>query len=247
MITTKQSTTIEGDKAMNTNHQKENNMKPTAAKLSRWAGLAAMGAGSLFMAIQAIHPPDVLSSVTTPQWSIVHYLGVAMGLLGLLGITGLYARQVEEAGWLGLAGYLLFTLFWGITLAFQFVEALISPVVATVAPELVESLLGMVGGHAGEIDLGALPAVWTLTGLLYMLSGLLFGIATFRAGILPRWAAGLLVIGVILPLLGASLVPHPFDRIFAVPVGISLVWLGYALWSEPREQASQPAPILRSV
>ena len=31
-------------------------------------------------------------------------------------------------------------------------------------------------------------------GPLYMLGGLLFGIATIRAGILPRWAAGLLAV-----------------------------------------------------
>ena len=37
-------------------------------------------------------------------------LTTAMCFFGLLGITGLYARQVEEAGWLGLAGYLLFSL-----------------------------------------------------------------------------------------------------------------------------------------
>jgi hypothetical protein len=79
-----------------------------------------------------------------------------------------------------------------------------------------------------------------VTGLFYLLGGLLFGIATFRAGILPRWAAGLLAVGIVLPILGSSLVPHPFDRIFAVPVGLSLAWMGYALWSERREQASEP-------
>jgi hypothetical protein len=43
----------------------------------------------LYVAIQAIHPADVLSSVTTPQWAIVHYLSLAMSFLGLLGIVGL--------------------------------------------------------------------------------------------------------------------------------------------------------------
>ena len=74
-----------------------------------------MGAGILYIAIQAIHPLDVLSSVTTTRWAIVHYLSIVMDLLGLLGIAGLYARQVEKSGWLGLAGYLLFSLFWALS------------------------------------------------------------------------------------------------------------------------------------
>ena len=235
MNTNRQTTTIKGN-------NKESKMKITASKLIRWAGLAAMGAGILFIAIQAIHPLDVLSSVTTTQWAIVHALATAMCFFGLLGLAGLYARQVEEAGWLGLAGYLLFSLFWALTMAFQFVEAFISPVLATEAPKFVEGFLGIVTGAPSEMNLGALPAVYMLTGLLYLLGGLLFGIATFRAGILPRQAAGLLAVGIVLPLLGSSLVPHPFDRIFAVPVGLSLAWLGYALWSERREQASEPIP-----
>jgi hypothetical protein len=71
---------------------------------------------------------------------------------------------------------------------------------------------------------------------------MLFGVATFRAGVLPRWAAALLAVGTLLPILGSSLVPHPFDRIFAVPVGLALAWLGYALWSERREPVSEPFP-----
>jgi hypothetical protein len=202
-----------------------------------------MLSGLLFILIQAIHPLDVLSSVTTTRWAIVHYLGVAMAFFGLLGITGIYARQVEAAGWLGLAGYLLYSLFWAFTLAFQFIEALISPVLATAAPQFVEGFLGIVTGGASEINLGALPTVYMLTGFVgYLLGGLLFGIATFRAGILPRWAGGLLAIGVLLPIVGSSLVPHPFDRIFAVPVGVAVAWLGYALWSERREHALEPVP-----
>jgi hypothetical protein len=249
MISTKKTAGIE-DKHMNTNRQtalKENKMKITPSKLIRWAGLAAMGSGILYIGVQTIHPHDVISSVTTTQWAITHYLSLAMDILGMLGITGIYARQVEKSGWPGLAGYLLFSLFYALSMAFHFAEAFISPVLATEAPKFVEGFLGIVTGVPSEISLGALPAVYKLTGFVgYVLGGLLFGIATLRAGILPRWAAGLLAFGTVLPLLGSSLVQHPYDRIFAVPVGLAVAWLGYALLSERREKVSEPVPGLVS-
>lgn len=237
-----QITGIKETRPKHSHQQKENKMKLTVSTLSRWSGLSAMAAGILFVVIQAIHPPDTLASVPTTQWAIVHSLGVAMGLFGLFGITGLYARQIAAAGWLGLVGYLLFSLFWAFTLAFQFIEAVISPVLAAAAPQVVEGLFRMINNQASTLNLGALPMVWMFTGLLYMLGGLLFGSATFRAGILPRWASGLLAFSVVLPLLAASFVPHPFDRLFAVPVGIALAGLGYALWAEQREPAARAVP-----
>jgi len=229
---------------MNTIHQtavttgdKESKMKITNANLIRWAGLSAMVGGFLFVAIQPLHPPDILSSVTTSSWAIVHYVGVAMCLLILLGLSGIYARQAEKAGWLGLAGFLMLSFMWALTAAFQFFEAIFSPLLAIHAPSLEEGILHMVSNSASAVSLGALPIVWSIVGVLYLLGGVLFGIATFRAGILPRWAAALLAFGTVLPIFLSSLFPHPLDRFFAVPVGIALAWLGYALWSERREPA----------
>ena len=213
-------------------------MKITASKVIRLSGLAAMMSGLIYVAIQPIHPTDVLSSVTTAQWAITHYLSLTMDFLGLLGMAGLYARQVNKVGWLGLAGYLLFSLFYALALAFHFLEAFISPPLATEAPEFVAGLLGMVTGTPSEVSLGAIPTVYGLLGIEYLLGGILFGIATLRAGILPRGAGGLLAIGAALTLAGA-LIPHPFDRLFAVPVGLAVAWLGYSLWSERHEQASE--------
>lgn len=218
----------------------KNKKRITASKVIRWSGIAAMGSGILFIAIQAIHPLDVITSVRTTQWAVAHYMGIAMGFLGLLGITGLYARQVEESGRLGLVAYLLLGLFYSLTTAFQFVEAFITPLLVTGAPAFVESFLGIVTNAPSEMNLGALPLLNQLNGFVgYMLGGLLFGIATFRAGVLPRWAGGLLAFGTVLPLLASSLVAHPYDRIFAVPVGLALAWMGYALLSERQEPASQ--------
>jgi hypothetical protein len=72
-----------------------------------------------------------------------------------------------------------------------------------------------------------------------MLGGLLFGIATLRAGILPRWPAGLLAVAAaVTP--AAALLPHAQQRLAAVPVALALAWLGYALWSERRAHAADP-------
>jgi len=242
MNTTEQTAVIAGDKHMNTNLQKESKMKITASSLIRWSGLAAIGAGIIFAGIQPIHPLDVLASVTTSAWAIIQSLKFTMCLLGLLGMTGLYARQVEKAGWLGLAGYLLFSLFYVLTAGFVFAEAFILPLLATEAPKFVEGFLGIINGHTSEVSLGVLPSLYVLAGIVgYTLGGLLFGIATFRAGILPRWAAGLFAVGAVAPFVLAVL-PHPLDRTFAVPMGIALAWLGYGLWSERRETASEPVP-----
>jgi hypothetical protein len=216
------------------NTTREQTAKPTTAGLVRWTGVAAILTGVIFAGIQPIHPPDVLASVTTPYWAIIQSLKTAMCVFGLLGLTGLYARQANEAGWLGLVGYLLFSLFFVHTLPFAFTEAFILPLLATEAPTFVAGVLGIFNGHPVETNLGALPTLYSLAGFVgYVLGGLLFGIATLRTGILPRWAAGLLAVGAIAPFVLAVL-PHPLDRTFAVPTGIALVWLGYALWSEKR-------------
>ena len=235
-------------KLANTNRQaaiKERKTKITASNLIRWAGLSAMVAGIIFAVIQPIHPPDVLASVNTRLWAIITSFKTAMSVFGLLGITGLYARHVEKTGWLGLAGYLLMSVFYALQMCFSFTEPLILPLLATEAPKFVTGFLGIVTGSPSEVGLGALPAVYALVAVLYMLGTLLFGIAMFRARILSRWAAGLLAfagpLSVIMKLLG-----HPLDRLAAVPMGIALAWLGYALWSERRAKVSEPLPGLGS-
>jgi hypothetical protein len=214
-------------------------MKITASRVIRWSGLAALVAGIIFAGIQPIHPPDVLSSVTTGTWAIITTLKTAMCLLFLIGITGLYARQVEEAGWLGLAGYIVLILCWWLQSAYVFAETFILP---HSAPPFVESFLGIASGNPGEMNIEPLPAIYSLgIGIPYMLGGLLFGIATLRAGILPRWAAGLLAVAAALTP-AAALLPHDIQRLAAIPVGLAVAWLGYALWSERRARASNPAP-----
>src|SRR3712207_6618767 len=86
-----------------------------------------------------------------------------MCIHGLLGLTGLYARQANPAGWLGLAGYLVFSLFYALTLPFVFAQAFILPLLATTAPAFVESWLGIINPESPvEMILGALPVLYWL-------------------------------------------------------------------------------------
>jgi hypothetical protein len=126
-----------------------------------------------------------------------------------------------------------------VIMGFSFVEAFILPSLASAVPTFVEGWMGMFSSSASAMDLGVLPTLWTLTAPMYMLGGLLFGIATFRAGILPRWAGVLLAAGTALAPV-AALLPLESQPKMAVPVGFALAWLGYALWAERRAQALAP-------
>ena len=213
-------------------------MHATTSNLIRWAGVSAVASGILFVVIQIIHPPEVPASVTTATWVIVHYLAVTMCVLWMFGLTGIYARQSEQTGWFGLAGFLLLSTFLMLTAAFNFAEALIVPLLATEAPKFVEGWVGIVSGAATETNVGLLPMVYSAASAMYLLGGVLLGIATFRAKILPRWAGAALVVATLAPLVLSLLLPRDLVRLAAVPMGVALVWLGYALWSERPADAS---------
>jgi hypothetical protein len=246
MNTNSKTTNREGDKLMNTNRQtaiKESKMKVTIPNLIRAAGLSAVVAGTIFAAIQPIHPPDVLESVTTSAFITITSFKTVMCLFGIFGIAGLYARQVKETGWLGLAGYLLLTIFYAVQMCYAFAEPTILPLLVPVAPTFVESVMGMSSGAGGPMNLGAFAVIYQVVSMVYLVGLLLFGIATFRARILPRWAAVLLTVSGPVAFIMGALLPHQIARFAAVPMGIALVWLGFALFFERRAPVSEPLPV----
>lgn len=215
---------------------KENKMKTITPQLMRWAGVSAVVAGLCFIIMGMFHPVNEPAFVTTATWVNVHIFATALGFFGLFGMAGLYARQAEKAGWLGLAGFLLFTVWMTMVCGFSFVEAFILPRLATASPAFVAGFLAMFSGGPSEIDLGILPTLWNISGPTYILGPLLFGIATFRARVLPRWAGALLALNIIWVPLGA-IVPPALQPKILIPIGLALAWLGYALFSERREHA----------
>lgn len=215
-------------------------MKVKTSGLIRSTGLSAILAGLLFVIIQPIHPADVLASVSTDAWAIIHYASLVMVMLFLVGIIGIYARQVEQLGWLGLVGVVVLSIGLLLTAALGVVEVFVAPLLVESEPDFVHGFLGMVGGHPTDADLGVMPLLWNASSIGFLGGTLLFGIANFRAGILSRWASGIFAVGLLAsaPLVGLLGAP----RLAAVPVGIGLAWLGYSLWSERREPSTAPVP-----
>lgn len=232
---------------MNTtrNTSKKNKAMITATTLYRLAGISAVAAGLCLIIMGMFHPVNVPASVTTSVWANVHIIAAAMGFFGLLGMVGLYARQAEKSGWLGLAGFLVFSLWLGLMMPFTFMEAFILPRLVVESPAFVAGFLGMFTGVPSTIDLGILPTLWMISNPMYILGILLFGIATFRAGVLPRWAGALLAFGSVLVPVGAIVPPEHQSKIL-LPVGLAFVWLGYALFSERREKTTEPCAELGS-
>ena len=228
---------------MNTNRNatlKENKPTITASTLMRLAGVSAIVAGLCFLVIGMFHPVNEPSAVNA-TWVNVHIAATALGFFGLFGMAGLYARQVEESGWLGLAGFLLFTGWMTLVCGFSFVEAFILPLLASESPAFVAGWMGIFSGAPGAVDLGILPTIWNLSGPMYILGPLLFGIATFRARVLPRWAGLLLALNIVWVPLGAIVPPELQPKIM-LPVGLALAWLGYALFSERQANALEAVP-----
>ncbi len=216
-------------------------MTITTAMLTRAAGVSAVLSGLLYIVIQPIHPEENSATVTSTAWVVVAAMTIAMAVLGLVGVTGIYFRQVRESGLPGLVGYLMFGSFYLAVTAWTFVEVFVLPRIADGAPQFVDDFLGIPAGVSARSDVGGLPLLFTVVSGLYLVGGLVFGIAIYRAGILHRGAAALLAAGSV-GAVAAAVLPHAVGRYAAVPVGIAMVWLGWSLWSEQRTSARQSAP-----
>ncbi len=218
---------------------KESKPRISTAALMRLVGVSAVLAGLGIVVMGMFHPANEPAFVTTPAWIIVHIFATSLGFFGVLGLTGLYARQVEKAGWLGLIGFLLFSAWMALVGMLSFIEAALLPKMASEFPPFVASFLGMFSGNPSQVDLGVLPTLWNISTPMLLLGSLLFAIATFRAAILPRWAAGLLALGTVFVPVGALVPAEIAAKIIMVPMGLGLAWMGYALLTERRAKSAE--------
>ncbi len=150
----------------------------------RWGGPAAMLGGTLYVALFGVTVLiyGVFAKQTEGTFlgahAFIHSLGVPMFALLALGTVAVYARQKDRLRRVGKAGF--YTTLAGFGLS--------------VLGGLTIIAVGL--AVSDEATLGALDVIThPLAHLLYAVGSLIFGIATFRAGVLPRGAALLAAAG----------------------------------------------------
>lgn len=226
-------------------------MSISTTSLFRAAGVCAMAAGLIFIAVQVNHPPMDASSASSTEWEIRFTAKLVMCGLALAGITGMYLRQVREIGVLGLVGYLLLSAFYLLEAGVEFMGGYLLPTLADISPRYVDDVLAVSTGGSATGDIGMLQTMFALVGIFYIGGGLVFGVALFRARVLARWAAVLLAVSTVSTLALAAL-PESFNRPLAVPMGVALIGLGFSLHRRSAEVPEgaramaplpQPAPV----
>ena len=193
----------------------------SSSTLIRWAGLAAMASGVCSvigdLLSLAVDLESAESALTIP-YVLVFLLYLLGTVLLLLGLVGLYASQSEAAGVLGLVGFLGAFVGTALLSGAIWFELFITPSLATEAPELAEAELGLAG--------------FILSFLLVVIGWLVFGVATLRARVYPRWPAILLIVGV-----GLSFTPIPLSGIV---LSVAVAWLGFILFTGRGASVEQP-------
>jgi hypothetical protein len=163
------------------------------------------------------------TSTMTVAGAVVGFVG---GALILLGLPGMYARQAQRAGILGLIGTTLMIVYILVLGTFgNALNALVLPFIATHAPSLLKS------------DLPAVDLFFMLGGLLGVVGGILLGIAIMRAAVLPRWAGLLLMVGVVLQFAGDFL-QSPIANLGFLFVMIAFAWLGLGVLRLKQQEAT---------
>jgi hypothetical protein len=196
-------------------------MSPSVA--IRWGGgLASVAAGLLLLV------GHIVNLGGDPEYGTVLGESLVLGAHALLvfALVALWAVQAERSGPLGAVGMVLSVL--GTTLNCAAVLAEIAGASGANVDAVVAE------GVSGKITL--------LGGLAFLVGLILFGVATMRAGVLPRWAGPLLILGDVVFAAGtfAGSVALIVEVMGALITCAAFVWLGVALLS------SGDAPLQRT-
>ena len=176
-------------------------------------GLASTAAGILLLV------GHLLDLGGDPEYGTV--LGsssvLAAHVVLVFALVGLYAAQAKRSGLLGSRGMVLSVV--GTIL----VSGVVLVEIAGASGAEVEDVLGA----------GLSAALVLLGGLAFLIGLILFGVATMRAGVFPRWAGLLLIVGDVVSGAGsfAGAAATIFEVVGALITCAAFVWLGLSLLS----------------
>ena len=199
----------------------------SSTTLFRLSGLSLLLGGLLAIPYLLIHPnTSGLEYLSDPRTVPAHLLGLMTGLLVMLGLPGLYASQAKRAGVLGLVGTV--AVFFCVALldgTHEVIDSMVRPALATLpeaAPLLTEG-----GPLDSAMEDGPLGTIVAVAGPVFLLGLIVLGIATIRAGVLPRWVGVLPIVAALFVPLG-FVVPSLEGIAFSMPY-LALGGLGLAL------------------
>ncbi|MGF1473091.1 MAG: hypothetical protein ACFB50_15310 [Rubrobacteraceae bacterium] len=185
----------------------------TSSALVRIGGLAAIAAGAFLLgadlwSLVGGEPERFSELAVTTSWTAVSAMYLIGVLLLLVALAGLYARQSEAAGALGIAGFIAALIGTGLLAGMMWTMAFVVPSAAIEAPAFLNA----------EQVAGPLDAGFMLSGIAVAIGWALFGAATLRAGVFPRIAAIVLIVGAIVTFL-----PLPATTVI---IDVAVAWLG---------------------
>jgi hypothetical protein len=201
----------------------------SSSDLIRWAGLAAILAGVLLVVADLLNlaigfddDEPFSETATTGIYAFQSVVNLLAAVLLLIGLVGLYARQSEAAGLLGLAGFLVAFLGTALVTGLLWASLFIVPTLAVEVPAFLDQVEGP-------------PPGFFLTFITFAVGWLLFGIATLLARVYPRIPTILVMIGAVIAVL-----PLPFTGIV---LAIAVAWLGFALFTGREASTEQPSRV----
>ena len=204
-------------------------------KIIRWSGLALLVAGVLWL-LGILHPPATLDGMLAPAWGPSHYVTAAASVFLVFGLIGLYAYQVAKVGWLGLIAFILTLTASAMLTSAELFDGALAPTL--VANPATQSLVN-------PQQAGPFVIVNRVVAVLATVGNILLGIAIIRAGVLPRWAGLLIIIGYVFLAFGIGL---PALAILAevglVLSGLGYAWCGYSIWATMGAVARQARPAM---
>ena len=193
----------------------------TTSNLIRWSGLAAIASGVSLVVAEFVTLSffgyDFSTTATTGAYVLYSLLIMITAVLLPLGLVGLYVRQSEAAGPLGLVGFVVAFIGTVLVAGFFWSSAFVAPILAVEAPQL--------------LDVRSLPGFFR-SFIVFGLGWLLFGVATLRAGIYPRAPAVLLIVGSVLIVIRLPLTSIVLDA--------AVAWMGYVLFTGRDIAAGRP-------